>query len=44
MELYHFAKVNEINKTGSKVNFILLHTLKKLVIIPLLLINGETVD
>jgi len=27
MELYHFAKVNEINKTGSKVNFILLHIL-----------------
>ncbi|WP_219855722.1 hypothetical protein, partial [Candidatus Hakubella thermalkaliphila] len=28
MELYHFAKVNEINRTGSKVNFILLHTLR----------------
>jgi len=27
MELYHFAKVSEINRTDSKVNVILLHTL-----------------
>jgi len=27
MELYHFAKVNEINKTDSKVSFILLQFL-----------------
>ncbi len=27
MELYHFTKVNEINKTDSKVNFILLQSL-----------------
>jgi hypothetical protein len=27
MELYHFAKVSEINRTGSKVNVILLHAL-----------------
>ena len=29
MELHYFTKVNEINKTGRKVNFILLQPLRQ---------------
>lgn len=43
MELYHFAKVNEINKTDSKVNFILLQSLSEGISEDKIFVTGNTI-